>query len=1446
MATVLNKPDALNLSGNLNTFILFSEKTVSFVLKKGSAVLLRQSYEPDTTKKVVIDVKEVVEGELSYTLNAAQTVYTQPSLFADFTATIDSTDYNFRVIRCGVASLADTAANWLKLHFLSWQPKVKPVTYYSPEWLTYYAVESCSIQLKANFADKTSQTTTLTSCSAGSAVTCNLQFAVMAGKFGNKYPSFYEIWAESSGGRKLTESQFYQFSDVLSEDEQWYLFENSLGGLDTFRAYGTNNLNAEHEHMIAEIGDVRQEYEVDTDRKYTKNTGYLDEYARRWMLDFFPSQAKYIHEATAIRKIVVTESNVSYTSSDIPSSYTFTYQLAEVSPYLNLIRNENELPSNLVIPDIDSPDFILPPRLAELPRVQLTEGVLIPAFDPHDPMTTVTSFGAIHDTIKNSVVKELEDELEKLGQGSGPGEGGSDIEIIKTNDFTIETDENVYSAARAKLEHEKKITADENKYIRKDKVDRTDFRVDFKDGITVGEYVGGFLGDGTILKPDGHIEATSLSLREFLEVPELRFNRIDVVSGELWNSIAFGLIESVDETNHIATLHLEDGELSGLHVNDFCRGIFHNLTGDETTPGTDSSGFDVMVGFRTSYFTPTEIIDNGTFRYELKAGSTVHPCKAMKFAVYGNPVDKNRQASAYHTRAYTRYLRGVNTWKIEEKHISMQMGDLSNLIINGEQLDEGSVYLNNVYFGGNIWYTPEQKEDMKGNDAYSVTLSTYSAVYNIADGIYEQVDVTTGNKNVTTGLSQVVASQFNVSTKLQVSKGPEPLRYSEIIGAGKYIVTSKGVGCEYIITDGLVAVKNVTVDKAEVTIEVNCEGIAVYEVVFTIVRVADGKDGKNYEYIYSRTATEIKPLIPDTSQTDDYIPKGWTDDPIGPTLLLQFEWVCKRVKIDGVWRDYSIPALWSRFGEDGTDYEYIYRRTSTESKPSTPATLQSDDYVPSGWTDDPIGPTRELPYEWISKRSKVDAAWGEFTIPSLWSRFSEDGKEQEFIYKRTTSYSTPTTPDTSQTDDYVPYGWTDNPAGVSSTYVYEWMSSRSKAKGVWGNFSAPALWAKYSFDGENGKPGIPGVGGRSEYTVYRRSDYQPSTPSGTEIPPSGWALDPPSGSFPLWASKAIFNGDGTMFWSWSTPVRITGDTGKPGIDGTPGPQGSTGPAITYRGIYSSLKQYTGSPERVDVIKEGSYWYIAKTTAGVFLGQYPGIDTTYWKRLQGQFESLATGLLIADEANISGWRFRSNYIESQNNNVVLDGNADSGPRIALGASYANRNSAPLRMYEDGRAVIKKGEIGGFNIDGLNLKATKMNIAPEYGILFDENQNKFARMGTDVLGGSTGGAAQLAVCNSSLNSTNSGYRSVTVAIFGIGAASTISYPQTWIACTHNNEIGWGSEFVVQSRYFGDDHAMERTCMNVGAFMTKGQLVRLTGGKDIEEHIVKYDNNSKYFYI
>ena len=471
----------------MRKFVLGAKEAVSFILKKGTATLLEQSYEPGPDKMVTIDVREVVESQLSYTLDTAQEIYSQNTIFADFTATIDGTSHSFRAIRCGIADLADTPGNWLKSHFLTWQPKVKEVTYYSPEWLTYYAISDCTVKAKATFPDNSSSTTSLKGMTAGECVTLNLQYAIVAKLFGNKYPSYLEVYAEA-GGARLSVSQFYKFTDIHSEDEQWFLFENSLGGMDTFRAHGVNRLQAEHGHLIAELDENLSEYDVETDRKFVKNTGFLDDYSRRWLLDFFPSRAKYIYEASMIRRIIVTESDATYTSNDLPSSYTFTYRLSEISRYLNLIRNEKELPDNLTVPNLSSPDFIFPPRLAELPRQELGEGVLFPAFDPHNPKASVATFGSIHDTIRNSIIKELGDTWRAIvNEAGGSGGTGDGLYHIKLDDLTEPSDENGFTALRTLKEILKPISALDDRYLRKDIDDAAAGNITFeKDIILAG------------------------------------------------------------------------------------------------------------------------------------------------------------------------------------------------------------------------------------------------------------------------------------------------------------------------------------------------------------------------------------------------------------------------------------------------------------------------------------------------------------------------------------------------------------------------------------------------------------------------------------------------------------------------------------------------------------------------------------------------------------------------------------------------------------------------------------------------------------------------------------------------------------------------------------------------------------------------------------------------
>ena len=381
-----------------------------------------------------------------------------------------------------------------------------------------------------------------------------------------------------------------------------------------------------------------------------------------------------------------------------------------------------------------------------------------------------------------------------------------------------------------------------------DQAVKTESDVVFKN-LEVGTFMSGMVGgSGARMDENGYAEMTGLTLREFLEVPELRFNRVDVVSGELWNSIAYGTVESVDTANRVVTLKLEEGELAELHVNDICRGIFHNLTGNADGNGVDGCGFLTMAGFSTAYFTPTEIMENGKFCYELKPGTSVHPCPAMKFAVYGNFTDKTRRASAYSTRTYKRYLTGVATWEVDpERNIAMQFGDLSGLHVGGVSMEGYSAYLNNIYMKGHLEFTDGQREELKGENGYTVLLTTYDAVVavdsegKIDSSLYDIVNVVDGEELVKAGNDTVVVSRFKIQTRIQAYKAGA-LTYAETPGEGEYAVALAAKGCEYVFADGVLTITKIMADKATVEIEVNCEGREVFLKLFTLTRLYGGSD----------------------------------------------------------------------------------------------------------------------------------------------------------------------------------------------------------------------------------------------------------------------------------------------------------------------------------------------------------------------------------------------------------------------------------------------------------------------------------------------------------------------------------------------------------------------------------------------------------------------------
>ncbi len=742
-------------------------------------------------------------------------------------------------------------------------------------------------------------------------------------------------------------------------------------------------------------------------------------------------------------------------------------------------------------------------------------------------------------------------------------------------------------------------------------------------GVQIGTFVTGMIGGtGAQIDKDGRGEMTSLILREFLEVPELRFNKIDVVSGELWNSIAFGTIEDVDLVNQIVTLKLEDGEYSGIHVNDICRGIFHNFDGvNNTETGTDDCGFDKVQGFTTSYFTPIEVLDarGKQFRYSLKQGTTQHPCKSMKFAVYGNFTDETRQDSAYSTRQYKRYLKKVNTWHINpSKNIASQFGLLDGLNIPGApndgNLTGNGAYISNIYLtDAYVQFTPEQIEDLHGQDAYSVSLTRTEGSI-IVDNEF----------NIITDYQQQEQFIFEV----QAWRGKTPLTYNTVVDRDTFFCTWESNGIECRVDNGKFTITKITnIHDMKLLVYVHCEGIAIFNKEFNLsyqlegnslwvtyndndatpdrpvgdgtsygwhrnytasaiwmstksARKVDDPDvqwgdpnrfrgasvaGKDGQYtVFCYTNSSIKPPKPTSSQIppadDNYT---WYMYPPTRESKEVFTWMIQAT----VYADKSLSGwtdpirLTGETGEDGSDgtkLEFIYKVTSASDAPDKPDTSQQDDYIPFGWSDSPQGVSKDMMYEWVSQREKKAAkigegVWGEFSEPVLWSKWGEkgmDGDGYEYIFTRTADVDrVPQTPSSIQQNDYIP---TISNGGSKD---YNWsddpkgVNEDYKAEWTCKRVRTDGVWSNFSTPALWSNWGEQGLSGGHYQYRWKISATKPSIP--TDAAASGWSTN-----------SELVPGDGEYVWqiqrfanpdgtltAWSNLIRLTGADGEDGKDG---------------------------------------------------------------------------------------------------------------------------------------------------------------------------------------------------------------------------------------------------------------------------------------------------------
>lgn len=305
--------------------------------------------------------------------------------------------------------------------------------------------------------------------------------------------------------------------------------------------------------------------------------------------------------------------------------------------------------------------------------------------------TPYSRLGSIESDVKASL----------YSQRIGIAENGAAIYLITRYDNTFPTDTNAYSARRAIWEFANKQAPDTFKG-----------RMTFNAGAQFGpSYASGITGVGGFINEKGAGELESLFIRRFLEVPELRYNRVGISVGDDWSAPGAGVIESVDKDQKLVTLKLEEGEIGAVAVGDICMGIFHDFdpSNNATADSDDGRGNFSFAGFATVYFRITEVLGdrNEQFRYELRPLSAtftkqIDPMESMTFVAYGSFTNTARQSSRYSTRTYQRYLRNVSDWEFTAENIAAQFGDLTNLSVFGIQMSGYSAYLDNIYLQGMI------------------------------------------------------------------------------------------------------------------------------------------------------------------------------------------------------------------------------------------------------------------------------------------------------------------------------------------------------------------------------------------------------------------------------------------------------------------------------------------------------------------------------------------------------------------------------------------------------------------------------------------------------------------------------------------------------------------------------------------------------------------------
>lgn len=416
--------------------------------------------------------------------------------------------------------------------------------------------------------------------------------------------------------------------------------------------------------------------------------------------------------------------------------------------------------------------------------------------------------------------------------------------------------------------------------------------------------------------------------------------------------------------------------------------------------------------------------------------------------------------------------------------------------------------------------------------------------------------------------------------------------------------------------------------------------------------ISDGKDGKGYEYIYTRgNIIDNTPEKPDSQQKDGYVPEGWTDNYLGTDIDHQVEWGCTRFKENGVWSEFSDPAVVHRWSKDGADGESITAAGHWESA--------------------------NIPY---AKNSTVSFAGGSYlskvqtSNPPLPLLRVRGGR---YLRKKDGGYIL----SGKRSDKAVNSDWQEMTSGVEPSASY-WLDSPVSTI----NFTSTGTPSPSAFV-VTMKQNIGGnVSDTNRFYLVARK-Y-----NGNWLAHVGATLNsqisvPATAGYTQFAVRAYKSASDANAWNNNFVAEKGVGVAK---DGAIGATGATGAFPRDRGVWASGQTYVWNADyrdKVIYLIGGVYYNFLVKNYGASVTSAPtsANGDSNWEAMQ-KFVNIATDTLFADGANVAGFMFKNNVLKSHN---------DEGETLLINGvtGYFKCKNAEIT----GTITADKGRIGPFSID-----------------------------------------------------------------------------------------------------------------------------------------------------